>query len=406
MEDQPIQDHEGADRRPPGLLPPLALLWLAGVMLRLTILALPPALPSIGGEFHLRGFDIGVLTAIPPLFFALAAVPGALLIGRFGAANSLVVGLIVNALGAGARGFAGDVAGLEVTTSVMCIGGAVMQPALPTLVRTWTPGRVGLATATYTCGLLCGEVLPMLWPFTPDLPWVGGGWRSGLFQGSLPVLATAIMALFLQPRDRRERTSMTAPVWPDWRRGSIWKVGLLLGAVNASYFGLNGFLPGWLSHSGDPGAVKSTLLALNAAQIPASLLLIPLLERFVFQRWSYVVAGLLVLAGGVGLATAPAGLTTILAILVGFCLAWLLTLALALPPLLVAEEDVPSVSAAVFTVSYTVAVLTALATGLLESRAAGGFTTVLPIAAAAATVAAVGLTVRRPASRTGTTVSE
>lgn len=374
---------------------PLALLWLAGVMLRLTILALPPVLHAVEAEFHLRGSDIGVLTAIPSLFFALAALPGAVLIRNFGAVPSLVTGLLVNALGAAARGFAGGVIGLELATSVMCLGVAIMQPAMPTLVRTWTPARVGLATATYTSGLLCGEVLPVLWPFAPELPGLGGGWRAVLFQWSLPVLATAAMTIILQPRTPRQHSRSGPRTWPNWRDGSIWRVGLLLGAVNASYFGLNGFLPGWLSQSGASDTIRPALLALNAAQIPASLMLMFFIERLIFRRSSYVIAGLLMLTGSVGLATAPAAFAVACAALAGFSLAWLLTLALALPPLLAPANEVPSLSAAVFTVSYTIAVLTALLTGVLETTGPSGLTSILPIAAAALAVVAVGMTMRR-----------
>ena len=101
------------------LLGALALLWLDGVMLRATILALPPVIQSVMAELQLRGFDIGVMTAIPPLLFAVAAVPGALLISRFGAVRSLLAGLLINAIGAAARGFTGDVIGLEAVTSLI-----------------------------------------------------------------------------------------------------------------------------------------------------------------------------------------------------------------------------------------------------------------------------------------------
>ena len=379
-----------------GLLRSLALLWLAGAALRLTILALPPALPSIGAEFHLLGSDTGILTAIPPLFFSLAAVPGAALISRVGPSPALLFGLLVNALGAAARGFTGDVFGLELATSVMCLGVAVMQPAMPTLVRTWTPARVGLASATYTCGLLCGEVLPILWPFAPHLPLIGGGWRSGLFVWSLPVLATAIVIVALQPGAQQARASRTSRAWPSWRQGSLWKVGLLLGAVNASYFGLNGFLPGWLSQAGSPSLVRPVLLALNVAQIPASMLMMVLLDRLVFRRTVYVLAGLLVLAASFGLATMPAAFSIYFAAAAGFFLAVLLTLALALPPLLVPEQDVPSFSAGVFTVSYAIAVLTALLTGFLAIVSPSRLTGILPIAAAALAIVAVGSSIRRP----------
>ncbi len=396
------RDRRGRPGRPTtGLLRPLILFWLAGVTLRVTILALPPALHAVEAEFRLQGSDVGVLTAIPSLFFALAAAPGAALINRLGAAPILLAGLLVNALGAAARGFAGDLIGLELTTSFMCLGVAIMQPAMPTLVRAWTPTRVGLATATYTCGLLCGEVLPVLWPFAPDLPLIGGGWRAALFQWSLPVLGTAVAIALLKPRPRRAPDARAPRLWPNWREGSIWKVGLLLGAVNASYFGLNGFAPGWLSQAGGSSMVRPALLALNVAQIPASLLMMVFVERLVFRRWGYLVAGLLMLAGSVGLATGAAAIAIACAAVAGFSLACLLTLGLALPPMMVAEKELPSFSAAVFTVSYAIAVLTALLTGILETVSPSRATSVLPIAAAALAVLAVGATMRRQPRKRG-----
>ncbi len=383
------------------LLRPLALLWLAGVMLRLTILALPPVLHSVELEFRLGGFDIGVLTAIPALFFSLAAMPGAFLIRRLGAVPSLLAGLLVNALGAAARGCVGGTVGLELATAVMCLGVAIMQPAMPTLVCEWTPARVGLATATYTCGLLCGEVLPAAWPLDAALPLVGGGWRAALTLWSIPVLTTMLTILVLQPRPTREPARRANRSWPGWRVGAIWKVGLILGAVNAAYFGLNGFVPVWLARSGGSDVIQPALLALNAAQIPAALLLLFVLEHVVFSRWSYAVAGLAMLAGSIGLAVGPAALAVACAALAGFSLAWLLTLALALPPLLVQAEDVPRISAAIFTVSYAIAVLTALLTGVLVTAGPSRFIGVLPIACAALVVIIAGMLVRGQAAGHG-----
>ena len=394
-----LSDERPASRRLASNMRALLLLWLAGVSLRLTILALPPVLNAVTAEFRLRGTDLGILTALPPLLFALAAVPGAALIGRFGAVPSLLAGLLITAFGAAARGFSGNVVALELATAVMCFGVAIMQPALPSLVRTWTPARVGLATATYTCGLLCGEVLPVLWPFAPDLPMIGAGWRGVLFQWSLPVLATAVVTAVFRPRAHQARRPSVARLWPNWRSTSIWPIALLLGAVNASYFGLNGFLPGWLSQSGRSDLIRSALLTLNVAQIPASLLLMVFIERLVFRRASYVVAGFAMLAGSVGLVMAPPTFAVAFAALAGFSMAWLLTLALALPPLLVDAEEVASLSAAVFTVSYGIAVITALATGLLQTIGVSRSTSILPIAASALVVIVTGTMIRRASAR-------
>jgi len=56
----------------------LLLLWLCGITLRLTILAVPPVLPMIRGDFGLSATAVGVLGSVAPALFACAAVGGAL----------------------------------------------------------------------------------------------------------------------------------------------------------------------------------------------------------------------------------------------------------------------------------------------------------------------------------------
>src|SRR5262249_1700451 len=82
----------------------LLLLWLAGVALRLTILAVPPVIPLIHDELNLSATEIGILTGLPSMLFAIAAVPGSLLIARLGIRAALVVGLAVTAVGRALRG--------------------------------------------------------------------------------------------------------------------------------------------------------------------------------------------------------------------------------------------------------------------------------------------------------------
>src|ERR1700760_3690213 len=82
----------------------LILLWLAGASLRITVLAVPPIVPLLHADLHLSETGIGVLSSLPPMLFALAAVPGSLLIARFGLVPALLVGLLLNAIGGAARG--------------------------------------------------------------------------------------------------------------------------------------------------------------------------------------------------------------------------------------------------------------------------------------------------------------
>ena len=83
---------------------PLLLLWLAGACLRLTVLATPPVIPALHANLHLTETQIGWLSSLPPMLFALVAVPGSLLIARVGLIPALLVGLLLTALGGAARG--------------------------------------------------------------------------------------------------------------------------------------------------------------------------------------------------------------------------------------------------------------------------------------------------------------
>ena len=70
----------------------LLLLWLAGNALRLTILAVPPVIPLIHDDLHMSATQVGILTGLPSLLLALAAVPGSLLIARTGVLAALTSG--------------------------------------------------------------------------------------------------------------------------------------------------------------------------------------------------------------------------------------------------------------------------------------------------------------------------
>ena len=296
-----------------------------------TILALPPVLPLVTAELHLNATDIGLLAGLPSLLFALAAVPGAALISRVGPVSTLVSGLVLTGIDTATRGFAGNVLGLDGATILMCLGIAVMQPPMPPLVRAWIPARIGFATAVYTNGLLIGEVIPVAWMPQPVLSLIGGGWHASLTVWAIPVLATALLVALLGRRPVSIAGAAPLGWWPDWRDARVWRLGLLLGGVNATYFGLNGFLPGWLTANGAAALVRPALTALNLGQIPASLLMLALAGRLVRRPSAYVGGGALLLAGVLGCVAMPGPATVAWAGLASFAGGTLLTLALALP---------------------------------------------------------------------------
>lgn len=344
----------------------LALLWLAGAGLRLTILAVPPVLPLIHRDFELTATGVGLLASLPVAFFALAALPGSLLIARFGATSTLVAGLFVTALGSAARGASPNVVLLYASTMVMGAGVAVMQPALPIVVREWLPRRIGFGTAVYSNGLLVGEVVPVLLTIPVVLPLVGGGWRADLVLWSLPVLATAIVVAVSAPHPARGTTTAAPPSrrwWPDWSEPLTWQLGLLLGCVTSMYFGANAFIPDFLVSRGRPDLVGPALTALNVGQLPGSLVLLVLAERLARRAAPFVVLGVLGAIGVIGLVAVVSAWTMLWAGLLGLACGTSMTLALTLPVLLSPPEEVGRTAGAMFAIAYGAAPLVAVVSG-------------------------------------------
>ena len=282
------------------------LLWLAGVALRLSILAVPPVIALIQSDLRLSGTEVGILSGLPMILFAMAALPGSLFIARLGALPTLVAGLLIAGVASVLRGAVRDVFALYAATVVMSAGIAIMQPALPPLVRQWLPKHVGLGTALYTNGLLVGETLPVMVTIPFVLPLVDGSWRGSLAIWALPLVLIALLTVVLAPAPNQ--SAATAPAagrnwWPDWRNPLTWQIGILLGSVNGVYFASNTFLPGYLTDAGRPDLIGAALTALNFGQLPASFALLATVDRFVRRPTPFIVCGALFLLCLAGMAT-------------------------------------------------------------------------------------------------------
>ena len=117
---------------------------------------------------------------------------------------------MIAGVASGLRGAVLDVLVLYAATIVMSAGIAIMQPALPPLVRQWMPQRVSFGTAVYTNGLLVGETLGVMLTIPLVLPLVDGSWRAGFAVWGIPLLVTAILTAVLAPARKADAGAAAA----------------------------------------------------------------------------------------------------------------------------------------------------------------------------------------------------
>jgi CP family cyanate transporter-like MFS transporter len=380
------------------LLRLMFVLFLAGVALRMTILAMPPVIPRVHDELHMTETQVGLLVGLPLAVFALAAVPGSLLIARNGAPLAVLVGMIIAAVASGARSAAIDVWTLYAAAIATGFGVAIMQPGMPTLVREWLPTRISLGTVAYTSGMLIGATASSITTIPFILPALGGSWRGDLFFWAIPALIIAPVFYLLSPRSTRQSAVPAAGRrwWPDWNKPLIWLLGLTLGSNNSTFFGANAFIGDYLASQGKSELFGPAVAWLNGMQTAAPLLLLIMADRLERHAWPFLVFGPLLLAAFVALIVVQSNLAILVAAgLVGFTTAMTFAPALALPAVLSAPADVARTSAGMFTVSYTCGIIIPTISGALWDITGRPWTAFLPMCLCAVMLTVLGTVVTR-----------
>jgi MFS transporter, CP family, cyanate transporter len=364
----------------------LLLLWLGGIDLRLTMLAVPPLIPLIHRELHLDEKAVGALVSGPVLLLAIAAVPGSLLIAKLGVRGALLAGLGSVGIFGALRGFGPSVPVLFTATFLMGVGIAVTQPAFPSLVREWFPRRIAIATAVYSNGILIGETLPTALT-TPVgvLPLAHGDWRWALAMWSVLVLVTAVAIAAAAPA-RSTGATVASRWWPDWRQGQAVRIGVVMGMASAVYFGANAFIPDYLDQTGRHDLISPTLALLNGAQLLTAPAVV-LWPKLLTGRAGFVGSAAIMAAAQLGLVLTPGAGPVVWAPVLGFSTALAFVVVLSIPPRLAPPGGVARMSAAIFTLQYATAFVIPLLAGALWDATGKALLAFVPGIAAAGAMA-------------------
>jgi len=365
-------------------------MWLAGIDLRLTLLAVPPVLPAIHHDLHLNEAGVAALSNLPVLTLAGSSIFGSLLVARFGTRRALIVALWVIAIASSLRGVGPSTFILFSTTFVMGLGIALLQPVFPALSREWFPSRVALATAFWSNGLLAGEALGASLTLPLILPLVGGSWERSFGVWGVSVALVAIVVMLFGPRSERNAERIQ-PAWlPNFRDERLWEVGVLQAAASITYFGANTFIPDYLHVNHQEHFVAPALAALNLGQLPATLAFGVIPIRILSHRFACVLMALLLAAALAVFLIFGGWLGIAAAAFIGFWGAYTLILSFALPPLVAKAGEVASMSAGAFTIGYSVAFVMSLLSGAIWDLTHVSATAFIPIALAVVILIVLG----------------
>ncbi|WP_235937711.1 CynX/NimT family MFS transporter [Marinobacter caseinilyticus] len=344
------------------------LLWLTGLYLRIPMLVAPALAPYVADELALTQALTGALTTLPVLMLAIGAMPGSLAISRIGPRNTLALALVIVAVGSASRGLAPNTVVLMLTSTVMGLGIAMMQPALPALLTRWLqPQHLALGTAVYMNGMLMGEFIGAGITLPIVMPLLENSWRMTLLAWSLPALIVAAL-LFLPIRELNR--PLNRPEWlPDWSNPLTLRLGLLLGSSGSLFFGVNAYMGNLLAQRSELGRLDDGLFWFNFAQVAASMVMLRMARRWVGRKAMIVFMSVASLTALLGVILTSGWLSIALAVSMSFTAGMMLILLVALPPLLVASKDTGRLSAGNFTVGYTLSFGIPMVGGLVADAA-------------------------------------
>jgi MFS transporter, CP family, cyanate transporter len=389
-----------------GILRFFCLLWLAGLAMRMTLLVVPPVIPLIHEDLRMSETQIGLLIGLPLALFAIAAVPGSLLVARGGAKLAVTLGMVIAAVAGCLRGAAVDVWTLYAAAIATGFGIAIMQPGMPKLVHEWLPNRIGLGTVVYSNGMVIGAILPPVLTIPFILPLFGGSWRLNFFVWAVPAILIPVVFLLLSPKDTHRSGAASASIgglwWPDWKSPLIWLLGFTFGSNNSPFFAANAFLGDYLASRGQADWLGPALASLNGAQLVALVLLFVVAGRLQRRAWPFLLFGPLMFAGFLGLILLQSPLSIVVCTaLIGISTVMTMTPILALPPLLAAPADVARTAAGMLTISYACAIVIPTLCGALWDMSGRPWIVFVPLCLCAITLTVLGAIVsrRRPAAQ-------
>jgi CP family cyanate transporter-like MFS transporter len=285
---------------------------------------------------------------------------------RIGLDRTLLLGLLVIAAGVALRGLGGAPV-LYLGSALAATAIAVMNVAMPGVVKQHFPSRVNLMTGVYVSAVVAGAAAASA-AMIPLQQATGYAWRGVTTLLAVPALLAALLwlpqALTRQPRPRNGPRPYAAVL----RSRVTWYITAHMGLQSLTFYVVLAWLPTIFLDRGLPADQAGYLLSLtNLVQVAASLA-VPVLAGRRASQVPYVVgAALLTVTGYLGLLLAPTTVPWVWMIVLGIGQGASFALTLLIIALRPADPTtVTALSAVAQSVGYVIAALGPLLFGYLR----------------------------------------
>lgn len=344
----------------------LALAWLTAFSSRSTTISVGPVLPLIQADVKLSFAQAGLLFAIPPFMMGVFAIPSGLIMARFGVKTILLLSLSVLAVGCGLRAAAGDALSLFLYTGLVGMGIGLLQPALPRLVKAHFARRSGVVTGVYSSGFAIGATagaalaVPVLVPLSGQL-----GWRGPFIIWAAVVAVTGLAWLFVPTGASRPNESF-APFARIFRSRLCWHISAIFLTQNILFYLLNSWLASYYQSLGFPLVVAASAVAFLSLGSLLFGFAGPALSDRTGRKPPFVAAGVVAIAGVLGLMLWPTHLYWLWPLLCGSSTAVLFMTALVIPVDVARPDEVSAFTGLMLTVGYGFGIVGPLLIGSLR----------------------------------------
>jgi sugar phosphate permease len=259
----------------------MSYLFIAG----LSRMCMPVLFKEISDDLGLSMLQIGGVWGMDPLAGVFIALPGGLIVDRFGVRRTMFFISIFAGIFGALRGFSAGFISMAVTMYLFGLMAATMPSIVPKVTAEWFRGKeLGLTNAmlnvVWAVGSMAATMLSANY-FSPVL----GGWRRVMFIYGIPCILLGLLWIF-SGRDKSPsaiagKSTVSKPLLDALRHviriREVWIIALITTTYWGSSMGLTGYLPtylkliGWTPFLADSATTVMTGIA-SLGTIPVVLI--------------------------------------------------------------------------------------------------------------------------------------